>query len=339
MKPYTDEQLAHICQNLAYLYHSGTALDKALSYLDFGVIENPQAWVETYRKNAKMSRVFEDDGHFPADFIDAFRVAEKVGNEEHLCLRYVKHFRRQHELKQYLKDSLSLPLLLLFIFSVLLALMAFSILPLFERLMVQLGIQESLSLVMFLTFLKGFSIVLSLLWMVAIAWIGLAYLKHRKHPLIYVSWEERVLQLFRNALTKRNMAEFSSLAYLAIAGGIDNKTALTMVHLNHPSKQFLERFNQAQNHLLPHEGLYELLLCDGFYDALSLASLKTAAQSGQLETALDECANRLTQEAHDELSRQMERIEPWLISGLTVLVFAMVFAMVIPLLDVLSSLG
>ena len=133
MKPYTDEHLAHLCQNLAYLYHSGTALDKALSYLDFGVLENPQAWVESYRKYAKMSRVFEEDGRFPADFVDAFRVAEKVGHEESLCLRYVKHFTRQHELKQYLKDSLSLPILLLFIFSVLLALMAFSILPLFER--------------------------------------------------------------------------------------------------------------------------------------------------------------------------------------------------------------
>lgn len=338
-KQYNNQELAALCQQLSYLYSSGTSLDKGFELLKNLNIYDLNAWQKSFYENPQLSYVFKEDGGFPIFFIEALEIAEKVGQEEKLLNEMTSHFKRQSELKQFLKESLSLPLILLAIFGIILSLMAWSILPIFQRLFIQLGISQSASLSAFLYALKGFSVGLMIIYVLVFVWFALGEVKHKNDSANNPSWETRLLRLFPKAYESTQLAYYTSMAHMAMSGGIDNKAALEMVKANDISEKFEIKLKQAKSNLDASEGLYELLLNNKLYEPLDLSTLNIAAKAGQLEKALEDLAIHLNQKAQDQLNSSLNRIEPWLITLLTAMVFAIVFSMILPLLNVMSSLG
>ncbi len=338
-KQYTAQELASLCQQLSYLYASGTSLDKGLSLLEKSEIYDYKSWQTHFSENPSLSYVFKQDAAFPHYFIDALVIAEKVGQEEKLFKQMAKHFTRQSELQQFLKEILSLPLILLAIFGIILTLMSFTILPIFQNLFTQLGIAQSASLRAFLYALKGFSIALMTSYALIALWFILGEIKHQKKPESQPSWDTRLLRLFPKAYETSQVAYYTSMAYIALSGGIDNRSALSMVKANDTSVKFEEKLNKAKAKLDPSEGLYELLLNNTLYESIDLSTLNIAAKAGQLENALDDLSYLLNQRAQNQLNSSLNRIEPWLITSLTAMVFAIVFSMILPLLNVMSTLG
>lgn len=338
-KMYDANECATLCNQLTYLYSSGTSLDKGLLLLKELDFIDLNAWLEIFNEKLQLSAVFEEDGKFPQYFVEAFSMAEKVGQEEKLCIQMAKHFKSQHELKSFLKDSLSLPMILLGIFAIILSLMAWSILPLFQHLFDQLGIAQTISLNLFLSGLKGFSVLLLVLFIVFFIWFILGLINHHNDPKGYPSWENRILCLFPKAQATTQLAFYTSMAHMALSGGIDNKLALSLVKGQSQDKRFDTLLEKAKRQLEPSEGLYELLLNNELYDSMELTTLRVAAKSGQLEKALENLSNDLNEKAQVILNQSLSKVEPWIITGLTVMVFAIVFAMIVPLLNVMSSLG
>ncbi len=338
-KQYTAQELSSLCHQLSYLYASGTDVERGLSLLENLELYDIKSWQVSFYENPQLSYVFKQDGAFPQYFIDSLEIAEKVGQEEKLFKQMTKHFNRQSELKQFLKESLSLPIILLAIFGVILVLMAWSILPLFQNLFSQLGISQSASLSAFLYILKGFSVALMAVYMVLVIWFGLGEINHQNDPSNHPSWETRILRLFPKAYETTQVAYYTSMAHMALSGGIDNRTALDLVKANDSSKNFDEKLKLAKSKLDPAEGLYELLLNNTLYEALDLSTINIAAKAGQLENALEDLAVSLNQKAQNQLNTSLNKIEPWLITLLTAMVFAIVFSMILPLLNVMSTLG
>lgn len=338
-KIVSPQDLASLCTQLSYGYASGTSIDQILELIKGSSNFRVDKWITDLKENQQLSIVLEKDGSFPEYFIAAFRIAEKVGQEEKMCTLLASHFTRISELKSFLKESLSLPLILLGIFSIVLGIMSWSILPLFQNLLFQLGVAQSAGFNLFLTELKFFSAAILFFYVGVALFISIVMFKHKQNPNKYPSWENTILRLFPKAQHSSECAYFTSMAHMALAGGIENRLALEMIQTQDSSQSFNTKLQKAKVKLHPSEGLYELLLKNELYEPIDLVTMNVAAKSGRLEIALDNLAQQLTKRAYEAINQSLSKLEPWLITLLTLLVFAIIFAMILPLLNVLSSLG
>lgn len=338
IKKYTPHQMSALCSQLSYLYGSGLSLTKGLSLLDTNQVFNYASWLKQLKDQSQLSSILKEDQAFDSNFITAFKIAEEMGQEESFCKHMAQSYEKEAKLIDDLKESLSMPMLLFTLLLIIFAIISWSILPIFQDLILQFGNQQSLQFQFLLESLKVLSISILLLWFFVVLILVFKALQHHNQASKHADVWTQILSLFPETLMLKECTQFSFLAQMLLRSGIHNQVALTMLP-NPRSKKWKEKMALARASITKEEGLYEIILSGHLYPKLQQSTLQMASVSGKLDEAMSKVANELVDLTQKSLQNTVYKIEPALIVAMTLLVFSILFIMIFPLFGIMSALG
>ena len=88
-----------------------------------------------------------------------------------------------------------------------------------------------------------------------------------------------------------------------------------------------------------NEGLADALRDTGTLPAASCRLLALGLRSGSGDTVMEEIARRLSEEADEALERRVAQVEPALVLVTSLLVGAILLAVMLPLMHIMTAIG
>jgi type IV pilus assembly protein PilC len=335
---YDDEILSLFMTQLALIYESGMDLRDGLSFL----INDKKFKIDQLKldlkKSGKLSLAMEKDGHFPLEAVLAIKAAEMIGQEGAVSSHLAHFYQRQNESKAFLKEIMFMPMMLMSILILVMAVLSFVVIPVFQEVYASLGGSLDAWIEILLLISEGIVIVALVLLSFALIWLIIQSLKSfftQKS----LDLADKILSLFPQRKAKADLARFSFMTQLVLKAGLNQREALNLAISQISEGPLKTKLESLSKELKPSQGLYDLLLSASLYPPLLQNTLNIAHKTGKTDEVLEHLSQKTLEDSENSLMVTLNRFEPILILTLSGFVALVLFSLIIPLIGIMSSLS
>ena len=280
-------------------------------------------------------------GCFPSYITGLLKVGQTTGKTEDALNALYGYYSNKERLQQQIISSLTYPAILLVLMLVVIVILLSKVLPVFNEIYASLGGQLSgiagglLLLGQLLN--RGMPILFGILAIVAV-FSALFYLHRGFRKCICSFWNRRWGD--RGISRKLNNARFAQALAMGLRSGMQLEESVEMASLLlQDSPEAVKRCEACRDLLIQGEDLAPALEKN---DLLSMASCRLLAlgiRGGNSDDVMDEIAARMQREAEQSLESAVSKVEPALILLTSGLVGVILLSVMLPLMNIMSSIG
>ncbi len=335
---YDEETLSLFYTQIALIYESGMDLREGLSFLESSKVVDLKKLMEDLKSSGKLSTAMHDNGHFPKEAILAMKTAEVIGQEASVATHLAIYYQRQAETKSFLKEVLIMPMMLITILILIMGVLSFAVIPVFQNVYESLGGSLDAWIETLLLLSKGIVVLALSFLILLLGWIMLNLIKSQfnKTPL---DLTDKLLHLFPSRKYKADLARFSFIAQLVIKAGINQHEAMALALDQVSPGTLKDKLDAKAKELRPAQGLLDLIKNADLYPPLLQNTLTLAYKTGKIDEVMDHVSTKTREDSEKSLMVLLNRFEPILILTLTGFVALVLFSLILPLIGIMSSLG
>jgi type IV pilus assembly protein PilC len=337
-RPHSDDTLALFFTQLALIYESGMDLRDGLEVVEHSTTVAMPQLIQRLRSVGKLSAALDHDPQFPPEAKLALRAAEVLGQEGKVAQHLAHYYQRQDETKRFLRDVLMLPMVLITVLVLVMGVLSFVVVPVFEE--VYRGLGGTLEpWVQTLVLISKIGVFMALglfgigVTVVIKEWIGTRL--DPNHPQLI----DHLLRYFPKLKTKTDLSRFTFIAQLVLSAGLHPQEAMDLALQQVPSGSLKTTLDRTKSNLPPSAGLIDLLMKADIYPPLLQNTLAIAVKAGKSDQVIETVARKTQEEAENRMSALLNKIEPVLIVVLSGFVAVVLFSLIIPLIGIMSALG
>lgn len=340
-KILSHEALSIFCGSMAAMLRSGFTPDRAAAIFAedaSGAAEQAApAMHDAMNLGSTFADAAEETGVFPEYALGVFRTAELSGRLDEALDRLADYYQRQHNLMIRLQNTLTYPVALLLMMCMVLAVLVFQVLPMFER------VYESL------TGSLAASSYAYVLGAAAISRVGLAVACCAGILLLVLAVALRFPgarealrgPMERSVLTRKAswlLAESALLDTMStlLSSGMEPEGAMELSLRLTQHRKLKAALEGCMENVRQGQDLAQTL-CGPVLTGLSGRMLLSGSQSGNLGKTMAELSARLGAEADEALEKLIDGVEPVLIGFLTICVGLTLVSVMLPLLGILGA--
>lgn len=280
---------------------------------------------ETCASGAPLWEAFEKCGAIPRYACDSLRVGETTGRLEETLSALSGWYSRRDRTVRAIRAAVSYPLLLTVLMLAVLVVLVTRVLPVFADMAAQLGVSLSPAARLFLDagrFISDNALPLAAAVVAAAAVIIAVIAAATK----------------RFASDKLVAARFSSAMALASASGLQSDEALELASRLAGSGAGERKTAEVKAKLAEGASLSEAVASSDLLPPADAHLLSIAERAGKIDAVFAQIAERSERAYADSIDDAVARIEPTLVIIMCVLVGAILFSVMLPLLGVLTAL-
>ena len=344
MKKLSNDQISTLCRELSYLMHAGMGNADALSLMT----DEGGASAELLKEMAKeadegtpLFEIFEKSGVFPAYCSNLLMVGERSGKTEETLSALADNYEGQEKLNRQLRTSLLYPMILLLIMLVVIVVLLVYVLPIFDRVYAQFGVTLTgiagglLSFGQFLG--KAMPVLCAILGIAIIAAILLT-VSPKARESITSRWKKNHGD--KGVLKQVNDARFSMALSMGLKSGMPIEEALTLAgQIQGEIPGAKERIEKCVSDLEDGKELAKALEESSLLPKTECRLLAAGLRSGVGDEAMDQITERMRDRSELAISEKVSRVEPTLVILTSLLVGMILLAVMLPLMNIMSTIG
>lgn len=342
----TNMEIADLCLQLALLLRAGVRLSDGLFLLSDAETDSSYRTMlsdmaQQIENGALLSEAFNNSDSFPPHVIGLLEVGERVGRTEETLLALTRYYEDLEKRNRQLRNALTYPSILLLIMLVVIIVLLTRVLPVFDEVYASLGGS--------LTGLAGGLLTLGKLLnnLMPVIGILLALIVAAVAAFsFFPTLREKLLRLWnlyrgdRGISRKMNDARFAQALALAFSSGLPFEECVTLAgSLLRDCPPAVKRCEICRAHLDAGEDLSAALNKSSMLPASSCRMLMLAMRSGTGDTVMEEIARRLSEDAREALETRLAQVEPALVLITSILVGAILLAVMLPLMNIMKAIG
>lgn len=339
-------QIADLCRELSLLIHAGVRPGDGLTLL--AEEEQDSALRQLLADMAKqtdlglsLSTAFRESGRLPAYVTGLLESGERTGHTEEALHALSAYYENRDRTDRQIRHALTYPVILLLLMLVVIVVLLSRVLPVFDQVYASLGGQ--------LTGLAGGLLLLgrcldaampALCLLLALILVLLAAfsLSDSFRTWVLALWRRR--RGDRGILRKLNDAHFAQALALGLRSGLPMAEAVDLgAALLKDVPAAAARCLQCRDRLTEGVSLADALRDTGVLPAASCRLLALGLRSGSGDTVMEEIARRLSEEADAALEHRVAQVEPALVLITSLLVGAILLAVMLPLMHIMAAIG
>ena len=330
-------ELASFCTQCALLYGSGSNIETGLGLVvqSFPVLKNSDVLLD-FKEHHRLSRALSNTHLFDELMVQSLALAEELGREETILEKLALFYERKQNQRDALWDLLYLPFILFTVLTLLVNVMVWVVLPIFQSIFMQVGGTYPFWLGLMLNGVKVFavvSLVLLVIGMIFALWISIRYLQDkRRNDLL-----DTLLAWMPKTSYALDLAFFSFETEICFEVGYQSQSAIGLILNTLPQRRLYKMLKKVE--LEESDGLIDLILKSEIYDALETNTLKIAYATGRLDRTMAGVAQRVQRQASSQMENTLNRLEPIAIGILAISVGSVLVALLLPLLQAMQVLG
>ncbi len=342
----SNEYISSFCLELSLLLHAGIGTEDGLYLLmeDESVRSNKKMlsqMAEKISEGRPFSAALRESGRFPKYVSDMIETGEKSGRLEQSFQALSDYYDRQMQLSNQIRSALLYPSILMVLMLVIIVVLLVKVLPIFNQVYEQLGggMNETARILLRVGNILGgaMPILCVLLGVVVVLAVLLSSSSVIRGGIIHF-----YKRFFGDHGITRQMGEarFASAMAMGMMSGLNTEDAFRTAMMFHDTvPKAKRRYKRCLEMLEQGEPLAESFKKQRVLDAMYCRILDLGAKSGTSDTAMGEIARRMDDGVQIAIERKVGRIEPTIVIITSVLVGVILIAVMLPLINIMSSIG
>ena len=345
IKELTHEDAAQFFQSLAFLLRGGITLADGMYLLareeTAGKADRLEKLGRELDAGKLLSDVLEDSGGFDQYALGLIRVGEATGSLEEALDALGTFYEERVRSRQKLKSAIFYPGMVFALMLLVVGVLLTQVLPVFDGVYASLGSRLTGIGAGLLQLGMGLKAILpALFWLLLAAAVTAVLIwKVEKLRLSFFGWFRRHFG-DRGVLRKFNNARFVRGLSMGLSSGLQTQEAMELAaSLPADIPAAVQRCEKAKALLEAGESLPQALEQAQILGAPACRMLTVGIRSGHEDQVLAQIALALEEEAENALDAAVSRIEPGMVLAGSVLVGAILLAVMLPLIHILSAIG
>lgn len=346
VKMLTDDETAFFCEQLAMIMESGIPLADGIEILaedagDQKFREVSDLLQESMKDgDVTLFDAMEKSGVFPNYAVKMVRIGSVTGRLEDALNGLSDYYSKRSDLRQTIKSSVSHPLILLAMMTVVVIVLVIEVIPMFRDIFSQFDDEAAAVVEGSVSFAYniGTAIMIALIAILVITLITALLMK--------IPSSRKVLsKLFSNFILTKGLSESIAMADVTSAMcmmaecGISPEQSLELSEGLTENKIVRERIKDCGKRVLDGEYFADAVRKSELLPGIYAHSLKVAYKSGSIDSAWKKISSRFGQECDRKIYGAVSFIEPVIIAILAVMIGSLLLTVMLPLTDIMTSIG
>lgn len=346
MKESSPLYLSAFCNELALLARAGIPLGDGLALMrdDDGDRESAQllsVLCKSLEHGLRFSAALAETGHFPDYLVSLIRLGETSGRMEESLAALAKYYENKNILTENLRRAVVYPLLLLGLLSAVAVVIITQVLPIFNQIFNQAGVEMSGLAISLMGLGRAFTSASTAILSGLVLLVGLGLLASKSPPVkrsLFTGLERRWGG--RGIWGRIARSRFAMAMSMAISSGLYPEEAVSLAgDVCGAESTMAGRVAACKTLLEQGETFEKSLLQAEILSAQDCRLLALGMKAGEIDTVMSEIARRGEEHVLDELDRTLGMVEPALVITMSLIVGLMLFSVMLPLMGIMSSLG
>lgn len=344
-KVFNSDEVAMFCDQIAMLLNGGISLYEG-TYMLYSEMEDAKTKEvlkqidDQVRENVPLYSALESTGAFPEYMVHMVHIGEKTGRLEQVMRSLADYYERDSRIKAGIKSAVAYPLILFGVMTVIMVVLSWKILPLFERMFEELSsdVSQATENVLSKGLIAGriVAIVVCVLFVIAVAVLIFASTRSGKKALTKLG---RSIKPIRNVMILVATGKFISSMALMLASGMEVHDALEREAEACEDSTVQERIRECLRLYDEDYPLDEAIRRSGLIVGMESRLVTVAAKTGETDSIFVKLSEQYNEKTGETLAKTTTVIETVLVVALSLMVGAVLLAVMIPLVSMISSIG
>lgn len=336
--------IAGFCLQIAMLLEAGVPLYDGVQIM-MGEASDPaeqailRRMVEGLEERLPFSRVLEQSGLFPPYVSSMAEVGESTGTLDTVMKDLSGYYSREAEIKESLKNAMVYPFLMLIISCLVLYVLAIKVMPVFETVFLQLGIEMNpltRTALDWVGWISGAGVLLAVIVLLVAG--GIRLLRRFGVHMEVPGWLQHFLDQ-QNLSQLIGIRRLTGASALALKSGMDIAEGMEMACGLTGNGIIAQKAVDCCNQLHAGEALGDVIQSTELFGSLHRQMIRVGIKAGRLESILEKVGADYDDMIDSRLERFLGRLEPALIGALSVVTGGMLLLVMLPLMSVITSIG
>lgn len=342
--PLSNSETSAFCSQIAMILKSGISSTEGIAIMmeDTDKNDEKQLLTTIYNTLTQTGNLHESllETHaFPDYMLSMVDIGERTGRLDEVMSSLADYYEKEAGLAQTIKNAITYPCIMIFMMLAVILILITKVMPVFDQVFTQLGTHMSGPSRVILnigTFLNTHSIVLIII-VVALIACAVVLIKTKAGQNLL----GRLAAHFggnRNLSEKISAYRFAGGMALTLSSGLTPEECLSLASSLIEDGAYKEKIKACQTAVENGEDLYQSLLSCGVFSGVYTRMAAIAARTGMMEEMMQKIAAHFEEEIDQKISRILAIIEPTLVIILSVIVGIILLSVMLPLMNIMSTL-
>lgn len=333
---FSDEMHMMIASGVSSLEGITLMLEEAKDPAEKALLQNMQ---DTIYSTGSFAAAVKEAGVFPDYYTYMIEIGEQTGNTDNVLRALGNHYEREHAIRRAIRSAVSYPLLMMTMMLVIIVVLVTKIMPIFERVFIQLGSHmEGFSggLLQVGDFLAKYSMIFIVIIVLLIcAGVYLFKSENGKKKMITLVCK---IKSFRDIYEKIMISRFASGMSMTISSGMDMMQALETAGTLVTYDKLQAKVQKCREQFEESTDMGTAFSESGIFTGLFGRMVVLSAKTGNMEQVMEKVASTYQDQADEEIHNLISVVEPTLVIVLSVIVGLILMSVMLPLLNIMSGI-
>ena len=300
-----------------------------------------QKLIDSLENGNQLSTALRESKCFPMYMTSMVEIGEKTGRLTETMKALSEYYDNQDRVKESIKNAVLYPAILLVLMVAVVIVLLVKVLPIFNGVFKQMGTQMSPLAARFMQFgewLEGAAVTIAVVVFVITAVVVVSC--------VIPALRKKIASTFKNIVGARGIfgeiatAHFTSAMALSLASGLDAEKSVRMAaDVSGGAKSVDEKHKICLDALNTGVTLAEAMRDSKILSARDSRMLSLGSRSGTTDTVIADISRRAERNVQDAIDRIVSKIEPTLVIVTSIIVGVILFSVMSPLMNIMTSIG
>ncbi|MBE5804852.1 MAG: type II secretion system F family protein [Clostridiales bacterium] len=336
------EELSSFCEQIALMLDSGMTLYDGIEMLAAEEKEGDRLYgtiLQGMHATGSLYEALRQDSSWPQYMVQMVGIGEETGRLEDIMLSLSQYYEREGRIRSAASSAITYPLVLGAMLVVIILVLLWRVLPVFNRVLDSLGVSgtESGSLLMHLGAVVGW-VVLAVIAVLGVAALVCLVLMKTSHKDKVMALIQRIFPPLRRINRKLSSARVASMLSLMLSSGYPMESALEMAPYALTDKEAARRVEGIRAAMAEGATFSEALSASELFEDFHNRMIRVGAASGHEPQVMAKIAGIYEEQVEEGFTRLVAIIEPTLVALLSVVIGAILLSVMMPMAGILSNL-
>lgn len=347
IKKLSSSELSYFCSQIAMVLKSGMLIADGIEWMyndiEEGNIKNVLKLLkDNLSEKMPLYRAMEKTNIFPSYVVNMSQIGSVTGRLDDVMGSLSDYYEREYYLRGKIKSSVFYPTLLFTMMSFVIALLVTRIFPIFENMINELG-GESMGHASFLmSFSTGiligrFTLVLVVIILLLIVLIYILNKTKRGKSSIRKFMNSFIFT--RSIMKKITAYRFSSALSLLLSSGMNIDKSIDMLLDVVEDPLLKENIRTCSTSMSKGESFIDSVSQLSLFSGIHVQMLNMGQRTGEMDSVMRKLTSIYENEADRSISNTVSLIEPVLVGTLCVVIGFILISVMLPLMNIMSSIG
>ena len=340
----TSAELSSFCSQVALILSAGLPLYDGMETL--AETTRGSEYADLYQSVSKhvnetgsLYQALQQDKRWPTYLVEMTGIGEQTGQLESVMNGLSEYYGREERIRTSVVSAVTYPLVLGVMLVLIIAIMLWKVLPVFQRVLNSMGAEMSASgsALMRLGSTIGW-VVLALVAVVVLAVVVGALLMKTSARAKVLALVRRLFPPMRNLSMKLASSRVASVLSMMLHSGFPTNEAFRLLPSVLSDGEAADKVQGIRRDLDNGAAFADAISSSKLFDGLHDRMIRMGVAAGREDQVMAKIAGLYEEQVEDDISRLVAIIEPTLIALLSIVIGAILLSVMLPMAGILSSM-